>query len=121
MTSKISTQVDKKIFQTLQTALTNFLNNRKWTTDAFQPNEKIHCNFLLNIEQDLGNNVYKANLPYRQHGLYTIPLMILLSSISWMMMLFSDTRNFSLLNSMRTGYRELIRWLPILLLYLLIM
>lgn len=62
MTSKISTQVDRKVFQTLQTALTNFLNTRRWTNDAFQPSEKIECNFLLNIDQDLGNNVYKAKL-----------------------------------------------------------
>jgi Domain of unknown function (DUF4835) len=62
MSSKISTQVNKNVFQTLQTGLTNFLNNRKWTSDAFQINEKIQCNFLLNIEQDLGNNVYKAKL-----------------------------------------------------------
>ena len=62
MTSKISTQVNKNVFQTLQTALTNFLNNRKWTNDAFLPNEKIQCNFLLNLEQDLGNNVYKGKL-----------------------------------------------------------
>lgn len=60
--SKISSQVDKKIFQTLQTALTNFLNNRKWTTDVFQPNEKIQCNFLLTLDQDLGNNTYKSKL-----------------------------------------------------------
>lgn len=62
ITPKISTQVDKKVFQTLQSSLTNFLNNRRWTTDAFQPNEKIQCNFLLSIEQELGNNVYKAKL-----------------------------------------------------------
>jgi hypothetical protein len=62
ITSKISTQVNKNIFQTLQTALTNFINNRKWTSDAFQANEKIQCNFLLNIDQELGNNVYRAKL-----------------------------------------------------------
>lgn len=62
MTAKVSTQVDKKVFQTLQTALTNFLNNRRWTNDPFQPAEKIQCNFLLNIEQDLGNNVFKGKL-----------------------------------------------------------
>ncbi len=62
ITSKVSTQVDKKVFQTLQTALTNFLNNRRWTTDVFQPSEKIQCNFLLNIDQDLGNNIYKGKL-----------------------------------------------------------
>ncbi len=62
MANKISTQVNKNIFQTLQTSLTNFINNRRWTTDAYQPNEKIQCNFLLNVEQDLGNNVYKGRL-----------------------------------------------------------
>ena len=61
-TDKISTQVDKKIFQTLQTTLVNFLNNRKWTNDVFQPNEKIQCNFLLSLEQDLANNIYKGRL-----------------------------------------------------------
>jgi hypothetical protein len=62
ITSKISTQVDKKVFLTLQTALTNFLNTRRWTADNFQPSERIQCNFLLNIDQDLGNNLYKAKL-----------------------------------------------------------
>lgn len=62
LASKISTNVDKKIFQTLQTALVNFVNNRKWTKDAFQTNEKIQCNFLLNVEQELGNNMYKGSL-----------------------------------------------------------
>jgi len=58
---KISSQVDKKIFQTLQTGLTNFLNNRRWTNDVFQPAEKIQCNFLLNIE-DANNNIFKGKL-----------------------------------------------------------
>jgi uncharacterized protein DUF4835 len=62
MTSKISSQVNKTIFQTLQTSLTNFINNRKWTGDTYQPNEKIQCNFLLNIEEDKGNNVYGGKL-----------------------------------------------------------
>jgi hypothetical protein len=62
LTSKVSSQVDKKIFQTLQAGLINFINNRKWSNDAYQSNEKIQCNFLLNIDQELGNNVYKAKL-----------------------------------------------------------
>jgi hypothetical protein len=60
--NRVSNQVDKKTFQTLQTTLTNFVNNRKWTGDVFQPQEKIRCNFLLTIEQELGNNQYKATL-----------------------------------------------------------
>jgi len=62
ITNKVSTQVDRKVFQTLQTALTNFLNSRRWTNDVFQANEKIQCSFLLTIDQDLGNNIYKGKL-----------------------------------------------------------
>lgn len=62
MTNKISSNVDKKIFTTLQTALTNFVNNRKWSADVFASNEKVQCNFLLNIDQELGDNMYRAKL-----------------------------------------------------------
>ncbi|HEX6191039.1 MAG TPA: DUF4835 family protein, partial [Chitinophagaceae bacterium] len=37
MTNQISTTVDKKIFMTLQTALTNFVNGRKWSPDVYSP------------------------------------------------------------------------------------
>ena len=60
--SKVSTQVDKKVFQTLQGALSNFLNNRKWTGDAYQAQEKIKCNFMLTIDEYVGDNTYKATL-----------------------------------------------------------
>ncbi|HET9429815.1 MAG TPA: DUF4835 family protein [Chitinophagaceae bacterium] len=62
MANKVSTNIDKKMFTTLQTALTNFVNNRKWSADVFAPNEKIQCSFLLNVEQELGNNMYKGTL-----------------------------------------------------------
>lgn len=62
LANRVSSQVDKKTFVTLQTALTNFVNNRKWTNDVFQPQEKIRCSFLLNIDQELGSNQYKATL-----------------------------------------------------------
>jgi len=59
---KVPTTVDRKIFQTLQSGLTNFINSRKWTGDAFQTSEKIQCNFLLNIQEVIGTNVYRATL-----------------------------------------------------------
>lgn len=62
LANRVPTTVDKKIFTTLQTQLTNFVNNRKWTNDIFKPNEKIECNFLLNIESVAETNVYKAAL-----------------------------------------------------------
>jgi hypothetical protein len=62
ISNQISTQIDKKIFQTLQSSLTTFVNNRKWTNETYQPHEKIKCNFLLSIVQDLGQNVFKATM-----------------------------------------------------------
>lgn len=60
--SRVPSTVDKKIFTTLQTQLTNFLNNRKWSNETFKQNEKIECSFLLNIESVLETNIYKASL-----------------------------------------------------------
>jgi hypothetical protein len=64
MSANVSTQVDKKVFQTLQTALTNFVNNRKWTGDNYQAQEKIKCNFLLTIDKlvEGTTNVFQATL-----------------------------------------------------------
>ena len=59
---KVSTQIDRKIFQTLQSGLTNFINSRKWTSDVFQVKEKIQCNFLLNINESVGQNVFRGTL-----------------------------------------------------------
>lgn len=62
LTNKISSQIDRRVFQTLQSGLTNFINTRKWTTDVFQPAERIQCSFLLTLSQDLGNNTYRGSL-----------------------------------------------------------
>lgn len=60
--ARVSATVDRKIFVSLQNQLNNLLNNRKWTNDQYQPNEKISCSFLLNIESIVETNVYKATL-----------------------------------------------------------
>ena len=60
--SRVGTSVNKNTFQTLQTALNTFLNNQKWTNDIFSINEKIDCNFLLNLQPTNDANVYSASL-----------------------------------------------------------
>src|SRR5690242_15311108 len=60
--SKVSSEVDPKVFQTLQAGLQNFINNRKWTNETFQPNERIVCSFLLTIQKELGTNLFQATL-----------------------------------------------------------
>ncbi|WP_298731967.1 DUF4835 family protein [uncultured Chitinophaga sp.] len=56
------TGVDKKVFTTLQNAIKEFLNNRRWTGDSYTPAERIECNFMLNIQQEIGTNAYRAAL-----------------------------------------------------------
>ncbi len=60
--NRISTQIDRRIFVTLQKQLTNLINNRKWTTDNFKQNERIDLNVVLNLDRELEQNVYGASL-----------------------------------------------------------
>jgi hypothetical protein len=41
---------NKAIFDDLQNAITQFMNQRKWISDKVQPQEKINCNLILNIK-----------------------------------------------------------------------
>ena len=60
--SRVGTTINKNVFQSLQTALNTFLNNRKWTRDVFTVNEKIECSFFLNLKPTDEPNVYSASL-----------------------------------------------------------
>ncbi|MCB0514509.1 MAG: DUF4835 family protein [Chitinophagales bacterium] len=51
---------DPAIFQTLETDLQTFMNNTKWTNDAYQPDERIECTFNINIREEAGSNTFKA-------------------------------------------------------------
>ena len=62
LASRVPSSVDHKIFQTLQTALYNFLNGRNWSNETFQSNEKIRCNFLVNVSSAGDNNSFQAAL-----------------------------------------------------------
>lgn len=60
--NQVANTVNRSTFTTLQTALNNFLNNRKWTKDNFSANEKIDCTFFLNLESTGEANVYNGSL-----------------------------------------------------------
>jgi hypothetical protein len=62
LSNRIGATVDKQIFKTLQSALYDFMNGRKWTNVTFNSNEKIQCNFLLNLSGSTDNNTYTASL-----------------------------------------------------------
>jgi hypothetical protein len=62
LTNQVGNNVNQNVFRTLQTALATFINTRKWTTDNIAPNERIDCNFLLNLQSTADLNVYNASL-----------------------------------------------------------
>lgn len=55
-----ATTTDPKVFKTLETAIFEFMNNRKWTNDVFKPEERIECSLIINITADAGGNNYNA-------------------------------------------------------------
>ena len=54
------TQTDPKIFKTLETAIFEFMNTRKWTDDVFLPEERIECQILISITEELSSDRFRA-------------------------------------------------------------
>ncbi|MEQ6121858.1 DUF4835 family protein [Reichenbachiella sp. MALMAid0571] len=48
---------ERKIFEEMETAFSQFMNNRKWTDDEFELEERINCNIILTLESQpsIGN------------------------------------------------------------------
>jgi len=54
----ISNQIqgtNKQIFKTLQQDIYEFMNNRIWTNQEFQNNERIECKILINMQNRTGD------------------------------------------------------------------
>ncbi len=60
--NKVDNQVDPKIFPQLQIQLKDFINQRKWSNDAYSNEEKIDCSFYITIESMASPGVYDAKL-----------------------------------------------------------
>lgn len=52
---------DPTVITSLKTAMTQFLNNRKWTNYNFSPQERIECTLLFNITQITGSDRFSGN------------------------------------------------------------
>lgn len=65
-TVKINTQklltVDAKVFGTLEQTIREFMNSQKWTDDLYETDERISCNMLLTIQEELSPTSFKAEL-----------------------------------------------------------
>ena len=48
---------DKQVFTTLQSALTEFVNNRRWTDATFAINERIDCSMTIIVNEQTDNSL----------------------------------------------------------------
>ncbi|GGH18984.1 type IX secretion system protein PorD [Mucilaginibacter phyllosphaerae] len=53
---------NKRALQTLETAMKDFLNGRKWSADDIAPQERIDCNFVLNVTAWDGSSNFSGEL-----------------------------------------------------------
>ncbi len=59
ITQQLAT-TDKSIFIEMEKSIFEFINNTKWTTDIIQINERIECNLIINVKEQLGIDEFKA-------------------------------------------------------------
>ncbi len=53
---------DPKIFEDMQKAVYELMNNRRWTGDIFSQQERIECSMLINITKELSSDKYQAQV-----------------------------------------------------------
>ena len=53
---------NKQVFTTLQNALTEFINNKKWTDATFAINERIECSMTILITEIVSDNSFKGEI-----------------------------------------------------------
>ena len=53
---------DKRVFETLQNAIYEFINNRKWSNYNFKVEERVECTMLITINQRLSADEFSGNI-----------------------------------------------------------
>ena len=53
---------NKRIFESMQKDLYEFINNRKWTDNVFSNDERIECTILINLTDQLSADEYKGTM-----------------------------------------------------------
>jgi len=53
---------NKQVFQTLQNAIYEFMNNRVWTDHVYTIDERIECNLMFNITEQISADEFKGTL-----------------------------------------------------------
>ena len=53
---------NKQVYITLQTAIYEFMNNKVWTNNIYNIDERIECNLLFNIQEQMSADEFRGTL-----------------------------------------------------------
>jgi hypothetical protein len=53
---------NRQVYTTLQTSLTEFINQTQWTSQIYKPQEKINCAFTITINKQANSNRFEASI-----------------------------------------------------------
>lgn len=53
---------NRQLFRTMQSDIYEFINNRKWTEHSYTYDEKIKCNILIRLDEQLSNDEYRGSI-----------------------------------------------------------
>lgn len=62
LSPQFQNSADKKIFQTLQQAIFEFMNNRKWTNDVIKQEERIECSVVITISEKPSSDEFRGSI-----------------------------------------------------------
>lgn len=53
---------NRGVFETLQKSIMEFMNSQRWTEHKYKPEERIECNILINIREQIGADEFKGTI-----------------------------------------------------------
>jgi hypothetical protein len=53
---------NRTVFETMQSDLYEFMNNRKWTDEKYSMDERIECSFFINLDEQISSDEFKGSI-----------------------------------------------------------
>ena len=53
---------NRTVFETMQSDLYEFMNNRKWTDEKYTMDERIECSFFINLDEQISSDEFKGSI-----------------------------------------------------------
>ena len=106
---------NKQVFQTLEGAIYEFINNTSWTNHSFDVDERIECNMLFNITDQISDSEFSGTLqiqvrrPVYNSSLNTVLFNYVYNDldfeyVEYQPMEFSETSHISNITSILANY-----------------